>query len=76
MAQAKTTKAAATGKRESGYAITLRGWLPVDPQDVASFKATLDLIQQANGGDYGDLLKLMQRTEFAQKFTTRAKVTA
>lgn len=59
----------------SGYAITIKGFLPVDPKDLAGHRKALDAIDMAtkspSGADEGQttdaLFRLLKVEEFSVK---------
>ena len=59
------------GHRISGYQITIKGWLAVEKNSLASQKAIIDLLTEAEDGDLTEMVKMMTEVEFTQKLITR-----
>ena len=54
--------------RQQGYAVTIRGFLPVDKTSLASQKAAIDVLTE---NIYGNILGLCRDTAVEHNFTSR-----
>ena len=68
---ASITLDARTGKRQAGYLVTIKGFVPVNRESFAEQRAALDAMEAASKGDPAAALALMTGLTVAQKFTTR-----
>lgn len=67
----KTETAAPTGKRQRGYAVTIKTFIPMGEGTAAQI-ATLQVIQEMEAGDIAGLAKLAGVTfEVSAKQTSR-----
>lgn len=58
-------------KRQSGYRITIAGFLPIDASDLASQKKAIDALTAAGTGSLADLVAVMTDADLHYKLTTR-----
>lgn len=74
MARTRTASPSTTAtkaKRQAGYFVTIKGFVPVNRDSFADQRAALDAMEAASKGDPAAALKLMTGVAVAQKFTTR-----
>ncbi len=58
-------------KRQSGYRVTIQGFLPVDPADIASQQKAINALAAAGSGSLADLVAMLADAEMHSKLTTR-----
>lgn len=59
---------------ESGYSVTIKGWVPADPNDLDRHGKAIEALKKAKAGDFADVLAIMavEETDIAAR-TRRAK---
>lgn len=74
MARNRTSATAASGKprakRQSGYVVTIKGFVPVGTT-FQEQRTALDAMEAASNGNADAAIKLMTGVEIASKLTTR-----